>query len=291
MEQVVGAMNNVTTKVCRLWVLTPLVSVLVITGCASGTPDEETEDVGVVVVEEDQAPGQTLDDEQAEEPDPPRGELTESGFPNSEAPGVIAMFSDIAPSVLKVGDEFSYGTGWVIDSNHVVTNWHVVDFMADPVTMETYGGELIYGSVIATEEFDDIAVIRLDQPTSLTPLPLSTSPAGVGDPVFFIGHPGSIGDWITGVGVVTDFDEFFPAFVRSTLPADPGASGSAMLNLQGEVVALISGCMGELDENRPLGDGTTLYSSTPPPPVSDNCGGTDIATVKAFVDQAVASQN
>lgn len=291
LKKTVESMNSLSGKLRKLWALLSLLPVLAVAGCAANTPETEPDDVGAVVIEEEeQAPEQAVDDEQAAEPEPPAGELTESGFPNAEATGVISKFSEIAPSVVKVGDEFSYGTGWVLDANHVLTNWHVVDFMSEPITMETYDGQLLYGSVIATEEFDDIAVIRLDQPTSLTPLPLASSPAVTGDPVFYIGHPGTIGDWITGVGVVAEPDEFWPDFVRSTLPTDQGASGSAMMNLQGEVVALISGCMGLADPSeRLIGDGNTLYSASPAPDISDSCGGTEITKVKAFADAAIGS--
>jgi serine protease Do len=214
---------------------------------------------------------------------------TESGFPREHIDSVQQQFEALAPSIVKVGDEFSYGTGWVLDDRHILTNWHVVDPMTNPVSMKTFEGELIYGTVIATEEFDDIAVIRLEQPTSLPPLPLAKTPLNEREAVFFVGHPGSIGDWIIGVGITSASD--FPSFVTSTLPVDPGASGSPMFNLSGEVVALISGCMRLSGiEEPPVGNRATVHSVIPGPPIADNCGGTEIAQVKAFADQAIEAQ-
>lgn len=275
----------------NVWAGISFVVTLVLSGCAA-TPGQDAEAGSPPTVAEAdsvaEASGSSESDSPAESDLSGSGDFTESGFPTSQTATLTSQFPSIAPSVVKVGDDFSYGTGWVFDANHVVTNWHVIDFMADPIVMETYDGRLLYGTVIASEEFDDIAVVRLQEPTSLTPLTLAASPAEEGDPVFFIGHPSSIGDWIIGAGVVSSFDEFFAEFVRSTLPADPGASGSAMLNLQGEVVALISGCMGSVIGDRPKGDGSVVFSAQPNPPVTDNCGGTNIESVKQFVDTAIA---
>ena len=269
-----------------------VVATLALTGCAAGPVDAPAPGS----VETDNSPSEPTTESapsppQTEATEEATGAFTESGFPRAEESNVSSQFSGLAGSIVKVGDEFSSGTGWVFDANHVVTNWHVVDFMAEPITMETYDGGLLYGTVIATEEFDDIAVIRLDQATSLKPLPRAISAPVAPEPVFFIGHPGSIGDWITGVGVVSESDEFFPEFITTTLPVDEGASGSPMFNLQGEVVALISGCMYSQDAmERPLGDGSRLYSVPPTPPISDNCGGTDITQVTAFVEATISGQ-
>lgn len=261
------------------WAAAPLAALLLLAGCQAAP---ETGQVGQVDTE---APAEqpTTDEESS-------ATHTESGFPRSEIDAVQGQFDNLAPSIVKIGDDFSYGTGWVLSENYVLTNWHVVDYMSGPISIQTFDGDTIFGSVIATEEFDDIAVIRLDQPTSLPPLSLSQAPVEEGEPVFFVGHPGAMGDWMIGVGIVGSQDEFFPEFIRTTLPADPGASGSPMFNMAGEVVALISGCMGSIDESRPIGDGSTVHSVIPGPPVADNCGGTEINRVKDFADQAIAAQ-
>jgi serine protease Do len=212
--------------------------------------------------------------------------VTVSGFPNQHAEAVRGMYSDISKSILLISDGFGHGTGWVLNSEHVLTNWHVVDPMPNPVSMRTLDGQELAGEVIATEEFDDIALIKLSEPTEIPALTISEIKPEAEDAVFFVGHPGSIGDWIMGVGKVSDHEDFFPGFVATTLPADPGASGSPMFNLEGEVVSLISGCMSfDEDEQEAIsGDSETLYSSVPGPEVKGNCGGTEITRVMEFID-------
>lgn len=213
------------------------------------------------------------------------GDFTSSGFPIAEIVSVTGKFESLAPSVLLPFSEFSSGTAWVYDENHVVTNWHVVDGMSDPVFMTTFDGRELQGTVIATEEFDDIAVLELSAPTDLPPLRMSGVAASPGDPVFYIGHPSSIGDWIIGVGSVSAVDSY-SGFVFTSMPTSPGASGSPMFNLEGEVIALISGCMDAVD-SRYRGDGSRVFSYIPPKP---NCGGTETGRVVDFVERALASQ-
>lgn len=219
----------------------------------------------------------------------PSGPVTDSGFPTELIGEVQAHFDSVSRSTVKVEGESGHGTAWVLDSLHVVTNWHVVTPFSDQqrIPLRTYDGDLLYGAVISTDEWDDIAVIRLAEPTNVTPLPLASTPVSVNDPVFFVGHPGSMGDWIIGVGTVRASCGP-PTFVCTTLPADPGASGSAMLNLRGEVVALISGCMASsaADNSAPR-DGSTVFSTAPKREFG-TCGGTNTAVVQQFVTDAIS---
>lgn len=279
---------------------------LVISGCASDSDEVNLSESEVSSNQETDTNEQDTTDEQATKekddstsetngPDDSEGEenqqnaaeaVTVSGFPNKHAEAVRGMYSDISKSILLISDGFGHGTGWVLNSEHVLTNWHVVDPMPNPVRMTTLDGQELAGEVIATEEFDDIALIKLSEPTEIPALTISESKPEAEDPVFFVGHPASIGDWIMGVGKVSDSEDFFPGFVATTLPADPGASGSPMFNLEGEVVSLISGCMSfDEDEQEVIsGDSETLYSSVPAAEVTDNCGGTEITKVMEFID-------
>ena len=210
------------------------------------------------------------------------GDETVSGFPVALIDSVLSQYNGLADSVVLPFGEFSTGSGWVYDSNHVVTNWHVVDGMGAVVTMETRSGDILEGTVIATEEFDDIAVVRLSEPTTLTPLEINIDSVVSGHPVFFIGHPGAIGDWVTGVGTVDSVDEY-SGFVYTSMPLGQGASGSPMFNMEGQVVALNSGCM-DFVENRYRGDDTRVFSYIPP---KANCGGTQSSRVVEFVENAI----
>ncbi len=233
--------------------------------------------------------GSAARDNEIRDGSPAAGPITESGFPVSELDSVRDQYDRVAASVVRVGGSAGHGTGWLLDQSHVVTNWHnVINFPLDAVPVPTFGGDTILGTVIATDEFDDIAIVVLGTPTRLPSLPVAASAARVGDPVFFVGHPGVMGDWVIGVGVVSSAAAGGPPnFLRSTLPVVPGASGSPMLNMAGEVVALISGCMEAMDPNQGArGDGPPVDSTVPGRrAVTDNCGGTEIESVMDFVER------
>lgn len=277
-------MNILRTASLPVHVSIGLGVALVLGGCTSAaTIEVEMDPAGAEESVTLEAPAQVIADELPEEIYD--GDYTLSGFPVGEIDAVKSKFGELASSVVRPFGGYSSGTGWVYDSTHVVTNWHVVDGIGGQVSLETLDGDELRGTVIATEEFDDIAVIELSQPTTLKPLLMSSSPAVEDDAVFFIGHPSSIGEWITGVGTVSAVDAY-SGFVYTSLPASPGASGSPMFNLSGEVVALISGCMDSVERSY-RGDGSRVFSYAPPKP---NCGGTQVARVVEFVDNAISSR-
>lgn len=216
--------------------------------------------------------------------EPADGATTASGFPTELVDDVRAIFPTVARSTVKFVSGGSAGTGWLLDNRHVLTNWHVVTGVCEAAcAMLTYDGSTLSGTVLGTEEFDDIAVVRLSEPTGLPPIPLAASLEPVGAPVFFVGHPGVMGDWILGVGVVTGA---IGDFVTTTLPIAQGASGSALLNAAGEAVGLISGCMGGMAEPKEGGDAPVVYSVVPEAPAGQ-CGGTNIERTMEFVNSVV----
>lgn len=216
------------------------------------------------------------------------GDTTASGFPTELIDDVQAMFPTVARSTVKIVSDGGggHGTGWILDDRHVLTNWHVVFTACEAAcTMLTYDGATLSGTVLGTEEFDDIAVIRLSDPTDLPAIPLAASPEPVGAPVFFVGHPGVMGDWVLGIGV---FTAEVHDFVMTTLPTAEGSSGSALLNASGEAIGLISGCMyaGAPPEQNRKKDVPAVYSVVPEKPAGQ-CGGTNIERTMEFVNSVV----
>ena len=68
------------------------------------------------------------------------------------------------------------GSGFVIDSNgHIVTNEHVVE-KADSVSVRFWNGNTYKASVVGTDPSTDLAVIKVDAPSSiLTPVSIGDS--------------------------------------------------------------------------------------------------------------------
>jgi serine protease Do len=90
-------------------------------------------------------------------------------------PSVVAISSHIVQQrgPFQVQGEGA-GTGVVIDADgHILTNAHVVEG-ASEVTV-TVNGEERAATVVGTSTESDIAVLRLDDPSGITPATLSTS--------------------------------------------------------------------------------------------------------------------
>jgi S1-C subfamily serine protease len=161
-------------------------------------------------------------------------------------PGVVTIITTTSQGVAS-------GSGFVIDSEgHILTNYHVVD-VATSVEVDFPSGTKVMGNVIATDLDSDIAVIKVDVPTSeLHPLTLGDSDQlKVGQMVVAIGNPFRLSSTMT-LGIVSAkgrvLDSIRTASDQSTFSAgdiiqtdaaiNPGNSGGPLLNLSGEVVGI-----------------------------------------------------
>lgn len=153
----------------------------------------------------------------------------------------------------------STGTGFVYkiegDDAYVITNQHVVDG-ADRITLITSTDEEIEGEVLGGDSYVDIAIVRMKKTDDLVALTLGNSEnSKLGDLVFTIGNPlgyeyrGSVSTGhLAGkdrlVSVSTDNNSSSSDWVMKVLQTDaainPGNSGGPLMNLNGEVIGVIS---------------------------------------------------
>ena len=153
----------------------------------------------------------------------------------------------------------STGTGFVYkiegDDAYVITNQHVVDG-ADRITLITSTDEEIEGEVLGGDSYVDIAIVRMQKTDDLVALTLGNSEnSKLGDLVFTIGNPlgyeyrGSVSTGhLAGkdrlVSVSTDNNSSSSDWVMKVLQTDaainPGNSGGPLMNLNGEVIGVIS---------------------------------------------------
>lgn len=141
------------------------------------------------------------------------------------------------------------GSGFVYDpSGLIVTNDHVVSG-ANPgsITVTFINGTTVGATVVGTDVYSDIAVIKVSASAALLkPLKLgSSSSLVVGDQVYAIGNPYGLADTITQ-GIISakgrELDEGQGYLIVDVLQTDaainPGNSGGPLLNLKGEVVGI-----------------------------------------------------
>ncbi len=135
------------------------------------------------------------------------------------------------------------GSGFVIDSSGIiVTNNHVVGH-ADRIVVSLSNGTELPAKVIGTDELTDIAVIKVDAPTSLPAVTWGDSrDVEVGDWILAAGNPFGLGSSVSA-GIVSargrdigagPFDDF----LQIDAPINPGNSGGPTFNLDGQVVAV-----------------------------------------------------
>ena len=156
------------------------------------------------------------------------------------------------PSV-KIMQGASVGTGWPTLAGYVVTSNHVVMGSNDVVVISRLGEELP-AQLVLGDQINDIAILEVSDTRKLPPaLPLAKKKARLGTTVFTIGFPhvhsmGRSPKLFTGVISSVNGLHDDPASYQTTVPIQPGNSGGPLLNMNGEVVGLVTSMLGLRDK-------------------------------------------
>jgi S1-C subfamily serine protease len=181
---------------------------------------------------------------------------------NSTSISISKIFKDVQESVVQItrenkqapdspGDEnvTSLGSGFVFDKEgRIITNHHVVQD-SKRVDVTFIDGNRYVASVVGSDPFNDVAVIKITQNISekLRPLILGNSSAvEVGDQVIAIGNPyGLAGSMSLGIVsqkgrlISTEGSAFsIPSVIQTDALINPGNSGGPLLNSQEEVIGM-----------------------------------------------------
>lgn len=181
---------------------------------------------------------------------------------NSTSISISKIFKDVQGSVVQItrenkqapdspGDEnvTSLGSGFVFDKEgRIITNHHVVQD-SKSVDVTFIDGNRYVASVVGSDPFNDVAVIKITQNISekLRPLILGNSSAvEVGDQVIAIGNPyGLAGSMSLGIVsqkgrlISTEGSAFsIPSVIQTDALINPGNSGGPLLNSQEEVIGM-----------------------------------------------------
>jgi S1-C subfamily serine protease len=155
------------------------------------------------------------------------------------------------PSV-KILQGASVGTGWPTLAGYVVTSNHVVEGSNNVVVISRLGEELP-AQLVLGDQVKDIAILEVSDKRKLPPaLPLAKKKARLGSTVFTIGFPrvhsmGRSPKLFTGVISSVNGLHDDPANYQTTVPIQPGNSGGPLLNMNGEVVGLVTSMLGLRD--------------------------------------------
>jgi len=138
----------------------------------------------------------------------------------------------------------SLGSGFLISADgYILTNNHVVE-KADKVSVKLQKGEkIIQAKVIGTDPETDLALIKIDNGSSLPYLKLGDSAKmRVGEWVMAIGNPFGLAHTVTQ-GIISAKGRIIGAgpyddFIQTDASINPGNSGGPLLNLDGEVIGI-----------------------------------------------------
>ena len=154
------------------------------------------------------------------------------------------------------------GSGFVIDSDgHIVTNEHVVD-KSTSVSVRFWNGNSYKASVVGTDPSTDLAVIKVDAPSSmLHPLSFGDSnQLQVGDSVVAIGSPFGLEETVTS-GIVSALHRQMQApnsftindSIQTDAAINHGNSGGPLLNINGDVIGVNSQIRSDSGDNAGVG--------------------------------------
>ena len=165
------------------------------------------------------------------------GALDVKGILAKVEPSVV----DIVASSRRASGE---GTGIILSSDgYVLTNAHVVDG-ASKVTVATAGStKALSATVIGADEDHDVALLKLDNASGLTPAELGrSSDVKVGEDVVAIGNAlGLRGDPTVTRGIVSALNrtvENLTGMIQTDAAINPGNSGGPLVNSSGQVIGI-----------------------------------------------------
>ena len=152
------------------------------------------------------------------------------------------VVSQASPAVVRVRSSGGQGSGLVFDpSGLILTNAHVVG--TDPtVTVTLADARNIVATVVGYDANLDVALLKLDSPSSTYVKLGDSNQDAVGADVVAIGYP--LGSGLAGQATVTRGilsarrTRAGIQYLQTDAPINPGNSGGPLLNLKGEVIGI-----------------------------------------------------
>ncbi|MAR94791.1 MAG: serine protease MucD [Gammaproteobacteria bacterium] len=143
-------------------------------------------------------------------------------------------------------EAISYGSGFILKDNYIMTNFHVVEDSTD-VTVSLSDRREFSAEVIGVDPLSDLAVLQVKGKNLPTVEVGNSDELKVGDWVIAIGSPFSF-DFSVTAGIVSakgrsiqnnNIGNYVP-FLQTDVAINPGNSGGPLFNLNGEVVGINS---------------------------------------------------
>lgn len=160
------------------------------------------------------------------------------------APLATEVFARVAPSVAVVETPNGHGTGFLLDSTHVMTDAHVVqDFDTVKVRFPD-GVTFTSAKVVVRDRLVDMAVIEIPIAHEVTAT-IAPPPTAIGSELYVLGYPGLTSNSpqpIFSRGLLSQtmsWDSAGVRYVRTDASGEQGVSGGPILDAAGNIVGVI----------------------------------------------------
>ncbi|MFC1913876.1 trypsin-like peptidase domain-containing protein [Chloroflexota bacterium] len=161
------------------------------------------------------------------------------------------VYEKVSEATVRISNgEGTAGSGFLFDTaGHVATAYHVIENL-DRIYVIFPDGRVSSVTNRASSPDSDVAILTITDKPDITPPPLAdSSKLKIGEPVVAIGSPFDLEDTLTA-GVVSQTNRYveitsdsqtrwIPNLIQFDAPANPGNSGCALFNSQGEVVGVV----------------------------------------------------
>ena len=163
---------------------------------------------------------------------------------------LTALIGSVLPSTVTIEGyskdltEDSQGSGWMYAPELVVTNHHVIEGLADPMTVSPVGQASLMGAVIGSDPENDIAVIRV-KGLAGSPLVLEEQTPRLGELCVAIGSPHSYRE-SASLGIISGLSRqirlsdgtVIEEMIQTDASVNPGNSGGPLVNIHGRIVGM-----------------------------------------------------
>lgn len=177
---------------------------------------------------------------------------------------LVSLIRHVLPSTVTIHgfsrdlSEDSQGSGWIYAADLVVTNHHVIDGLADPLTVQPVGQAPLKGTVIGCDPDNDVALLRVGGLAG-RPLLLEDNPPELGELCIAIGSPHSYRE-SASLGIISGLSRqirrpdgsVIEEMLQTDASVNPGNSGGPLVNIHGRIVGMNT-----------LGQGETVNMAIP----------------------------
>lgn len=144
------------------------------------------------------------------------------------------------------------GSGFIYNKDgYIITNQHVIDNSGE-IKIILSDGNIVDGNIIGSDEYADIAVIKIDKSYVKSVAKLGSSKSSkLGDTVFAIGSPmssdyfGTVTKGIISgknrlveIPLVSSSNDWIMEVIQTDAAINPGNSGGPLCNVNGEVIGV-----------------------------------------------------